>query len=222
VVLLVLAPDPTVARWARTPIALGHPGFCLEPLVIELADVPRIVDAPRALKLPELAVLSTLAHPELEVAAAAIRAISDLPEDRAKLYLDVILAALSASVRKQLEDRMKGYVYQSEFARKYYFQGHDEGLEKGREQGLEKGREQGLEKGREQGLEKGREEGRESGLRAAVRELLQVKVGEVTPEDESAIAGLHDDHALVELIGALGRAMSAADARMVLAACTRR
>jgi flagellar biosynthesis/type III secretory pathway protein FliH len=155
-------------------------------------------------------VLSTLAHPELEVATAAISAISDLPEDRAKLYLDVILAALSASVRKQLEDRMRGYVYQSEFARKYYFQGHDEGLEKGREQGLEKGREEGLEKGRE------------SGLRTAVRELLQVKAGEVTPEDESAIAALHDDHALVELVGALGRATNAAEARMALAACTGR
>jgi hypothetical protein len=36
VVLLVFAPDPVVARWARTPIALGHPGFDLAPLVIEL------------------------------------------------------------------------------------------------------------------------------------------------------------------------------------------
>jgi hypothetical protein len=202
VVLLVLAPDPGVARWARRPIALGHPGFCLEPLVIEFADMPRIVDAARARKLPELAVLSTLAHPELDVASAAITAISDLPEDRARLYLDVILAALSASVRKQLENRMRGYEYQSEFARKYYFQGHDEGREKGREEG--------------------REEGRESGLRTAVRELLQVKVGPVTAEDEAAIAALHDDHTLVELVGALGRSTNAAEARMALAACTRR
>jgi predicted transposase YdaD len=114
--------------------------------------------------------------------------------------LDVILAALSASVRNELENRMRGYEYQSEFARKYYFQGHGEGLEKGREEG--------------------REEGRESGLRTAVRELLQVKVGQVTPEDEAAIAALHDDHALVELIGALGRATNATEARMALAAST--
>jgi hypothetical protein len=88
---------------------------------------------------------------------------------------------------------MRGNEYQSEFARKYYFQGHGEG----------------------------RVEGRESGLRTAVRELLQVKVGEVTPADEAAIDAVHDDHALIVLVGALGRATNAAEARMALAACTR-
>jgi hypothetical protein len=49
-----------------------------------------------------------------------------------------------------------------------------------------------------------------------------VKGGPVTPEDEAAIAALHDDDALVELVGALGRATTAAEARMALAACARR
>jgi hypothetical protein len=129
VFLLVVAPDPAVARWARAPIALGHPGFCLVPLVIEQGDLPRITDAAEAQRLPELAVLSTMAHPELEVATAAISAIPGLPEDQARLYLDVILAALSPSLRKILEIPMRGYVYQSEFARKYYGQGHEAGLQ---------------------------------------------------------------------------------------------
>jgi hypothetical protein len=40
VVLVVIAPDPDVAAWARQPIELGHPGFRLEPVVISFEDVP--------------------------------------------------------------------------------------------------------------------------------------------------------------------------------------
>jgi hypothetical protein len=39
-VLLVIAPDPAVAAWARRPIELGHPGFLLTPVVIGFDDVP--------------------------------------------------------------------------------------------------------------------------------------------------------------------------------------
>jgi hypothetical protein len=125
VYLLVLAPDPAVARWARAPIALGHPGFRLEPLVIEYAELPRVTDPDEALRLPELAVLSAMAHPDLAVATTAVSAIHDLSEDRAKLYYDLILEALSPSLREEL--RMQGYVYQSEFARKYLAEGREEG-----------------------------------------------------------------------------------------------
>jgi len=128
VFLLVLTPDAKVASWARTSIEIGHPRFCLVPLVIEFRDLPRVTDPEAARRLPELAVLSAMAHPELEVATAALPAISGLPEDRGRLYLDVILAALPPSIRKLLETQMQGYVYQSEFARKYYSQGLEEGL----------------------------------------------------------------------------------------------
>src|SRR4051794_22270878 len=43
-VLLVVAPEPGVARWARRPIELGHPDFRLTPLVIDFATVPRVRD----------------------------------------------------------------------------------------------------------------------------------------------------------------------------------
>jgi hypothetical protein len=58
VVLLVVAPDPDVAAWARRPIELGHPAFRLTPVVIGFDDVPRIRDRAEASRLPELAVLS--------------------------------------------------------------------------------------------------------------------------------------------------------------------
>jgi hypothetical protein len=127
--LLVITRDPATARWARRPIELGHPGFQLTPLVVDYADVPRITDLETASQLPQLAVLSVLAHPALEAAEMAIKAISQLPEDLLRLYTDVILKALPAELRRILEARMiKGYQYQSDFARKYYGQGREEGL----------------------------------------------------------------------------------------------
>ena len=127
VTLLVLAPRRAVARWARRPIPLGHPGLALRPIVIGFDQIPRVTDAARARAAPQLAVLSALAHPDLDVAAAALTALDGLPESDQKLYWDVILNGLPALVRQALEARMiKGYEYQSDFARKYYRQGRDE------------------------------------------------------------------------------------------------
>ena len=204
VFLLVLTPDAKVASWARTPIEIGHPGFCLVPLILEFSDLPRVTDPEAARSLPELAVLSAMAHPELEVVTAALPAISELPEDRGRLYLDVIMAALPPSVRKLLETQMQGYVYQSEFARKYYSQG----LEEGRDQGREEGREQGLEQGREQGL------------RSAVLALMRAKLDTITTDDEAAVAAVHDERVWTELIGTLGRVTSALEVRAALAAAS--
>ncbi len=130
--LLVLAPERAVAQWASQPIELGHPGFALHPIVIDYAHVPRICDAATACTAPELAVLSAMAHPELETAEAVRPALAGLPEDQQKLYWDVIWSGLPELVRLMLEARMiKGYEYQSDFARKYVAQGREEGREEG-------------------------------------------------------------------------------------------
>jgi hypothetical protein len=96
--------------------------------VIGFDDVPWVRDRTKALRLPELAVLSVMAHPELEIAEVAIDAVAQLPADQARLYLDVIMMALPAAIRQILEARMQRYEYQSDFARKYYGQGREEGL----------------------------------------------------------------------------------------------
>jgi flagellar biosynthesis/type III secretory pathway protein FliH len=215
-VLLVIAPDPAVAAWARRPIELGHPGFYLTPVVIGFDDVPWVRDAVAASRLPELAVLSVLAHPELEIAEAAIDAIAQLPADQARLYFDVIMMALPAAIRRILEARMQHYEYRSDFARKYYGQGVAEGLEKGLEQGLEKGLEQGLEKGLEQGLEKGLEQGLENGLRTAVIALAHAKLEALSEDDLTAIEAVSDPRVLTELVTSLGRASSVLEARATL------
>lgn len=187
-VLLVVAPKPSVAAWARRPIELGHPGFWLTPLVIGFADVPHVRDRTAASRLPQLAVLSVMAHPELEIAEIAIEAISQLPEDRVRLYLDVILRALPAKLRRILEARMQRYEYQSDFARKYYGQGISEGLEKGRQ----------------------------DGLRAAVIALARTKLEELSAADIAAIEAVSDQLVLTELITSLGQARSVRKARAAL------
>jgi flagellar biosynthesis/type III secretory pathway protein FliH len=161
-------------------------------VVIELKNVPRVVDPAEVQGIPELGVLSAMANPDLEVATTAVSAISVLPEDRGKLYLDVILAVLPPSVRKALE--MQGYMYQSEFARKYYSQG------------------------REEGHSRGLEEGHARGLRSAVLALVRAKLGVVTSDDEAAVEALRDEQALTHLIGVLARATSALEIRTALTA----
>lgn len=192
--LLVLTEEAAIARWARRPIDLGHPGYCFAPIVIEFEDLPRSIDPARAHKLPELAVLSVLAHPALETAEIALSAISPLPEDRKKLYFDVIMTRLPAAIRQMLESGMlQGYKYQSEYALRYYNKGRDEGLHEGREEGLH--------------------EGREEGLRAALLVLARMRLAQVTSEDEAAIRSLHDVEVLTELVSVLGQAGDPADVR---------
>src|SRR5665213_2168767 len=74
-VLVVVTPSARVARWARTPIPLGHPGTTLTPLVIGPDDVPVVDDATLALADPELGVLSAIVHGHSTAAIAIARAV---------------------------------------------------------------------------------------------------------------------------------------------------
>jgi hypothetical protein len=134
--LLVVAPDPDVATWCAEPIETGIPGFVLRPPVLGRAAVPVVTDTAEAARRPELAVLSALAHGASElgaaIAAAVLPAIQGLPEERARFYGDLVLNSLNEAARRALEARMKGYEYQSEFAKKYVAQGRTEGRTEGR------------------------------------------------------------------------------------------
>jgi len=162
------------------------------PDVIGFDDVPRVRDRVAASRLPELAVLSAMAHPELEIAEIAIEAISGLPEDQARLYFDVIVDALPAAIRQLLEARVQHYEYQSDFARKYF----DQGLEQGRQDGLE--------------------QGHRNGLRGAVVALARIKLDLLSDDDLAAIDAVADPRVLTQLVTALGEARSAPEARAAL------
>lgn len=131
-VLLVLCVDTATANWCANPIDLG-PGTTMAPTVLGPAQVPLITDNGDAERAPELSVLSAVAHgagPNREkVLNALLSAMSTVQPDLADLYYDLVLAALPRAAQHYLEELMAAgtYEYQSDFARRYYNQGVQEG-----------------------------------------------------------------------------------------------
>jgi hypothetical protein len=129
--LLVVAPKDDVAAWCGAPIETGVPGFVLTPPVLGRQAVPVITDRAEAARRPELAVLSAMAHGESEqgaaIAAAVLPVVRGLDDERARFYGDLVLNSLNEAAKRALEAMMKGYQYQSDFAKKYVAQGRAEG-----------------------------------------------------------------------------------------------
>jgi hypothetical protein len=154
--LVVVTPSRRVERWAGSPIAIGHPGFVLVPLVLGPSNVP-VLNREQAQAIPELAVLSAVVHGHgkhaVEGALRAIEAALAIEPEKRKLYVDVVIAALKPGAQKQVEEMMmQKYEYQSEYARRYVQQGREEGKAEGREEGKAEGREQGKAEGRAEGV----------------------------------------------------------------------
>ncbi len=128
--LLVIAPDPAVATWCAEPIPLGPPGFILTPPVLRREAVPVVTDPVAAARRMELGMLSVMAHGQTEqggtIAAALLPVIAGLDEERSRFYLDLLLESVNEATRRTLEAMMKGYEYQSDFAKKYVAQGRTE------------------------------------------------------------------------------------------------
>jgi hypothetical protein len=177
--LLIVAPDPAVAGWCAEPIEIGVPGFVLRPPVLRRTAVPVVTDPGEAARRPELGVLSALAHGDADqgetIATAVLPAIRGLDDDKARLYYDLVYNSLNEAARRSLEAKMKGYEYQSDFAKKYVAQGLTQGRTEGLTEGLTKGLTEGLTKGLTQGRVEGRVEGRTEGrVEEAARAILTV------------------------------------------------
>lgn len=135
VALLVVAPDPAVAKWCAEPIETGIPGFVLRPPVLRNTAVPVVTEPEEAARRLELGLLSAMAHGHTEqgatIATAVFSAIENLDEDQAKFYYDLVYNSLNEAARLTLEKTMKGYQYQSDFAKRYVAEGRAEGLAEG-------------------------------------------------------------------------------------------
>lgn len=87
----------------------------------------------------ELAVLSVMAHGKgeqgLAIGQAVLAGAAGLDEERQIFYVDVACQSVNDAARAALEAIMKGYEYQSDFARKYFGRGREEGREEGRKEG---------------------------------------------------------------------------------------
>ncbi|MFW5417141.1 hypothetical protein J0910_11075 [Nocardiopsis sp. CNT-189] len=140
--LLVICWTERTARWARSPIDIGHPEWVLRPIVLGPAEIPVVTSAEEARADPELAALSALAHGSdqenqektLRAFAEALRSVSD---DRFAVYHDYVLAEFSAAARTHWEALMaeSGSALKTEFARRH----HGRGRAEGRAEGLTEG-----------------------------------------------------------------------------------
>jgi len=187
--LLVVAPSRALARWCARPIRMGHPGLVLRPLVVHPGLVPRIVDPSQAKELPELAVLSTIAHagePDAaEIAWAAIEGSRGLEEERGKMYQDLVMTAVSAAARRALESWMReGYMFQCDFVQKW--------------------------------IAIGKKEGSRESLSRAVLRLVEARLGETPDWLETALAKVTTSKRLEALLVAIGAAHGAQGVRSTL------
>ena len=62
-------------------------------------------------------------------------AVAGLGDDRARFYGDLVLTCLNEAACRALEAMMKGYEYQSDFAKKYVALGRDQGRAEGEAKG---------------------------------------------------------------------------------------
>ncbi len=194
--VLVVTPDASVARWASQPIETGQPGCPFVPVVLGPGAVPLVTQPAEAERAPELAVLSVLAHGKeergVEVALAAIGIIERLDTERARLYNDLVYAALNEAARRALESLMKSGSYELQYP---------EAAEMLRELA------QKIQKLRGEG----RVEGRAEGKIEALLQILAVRGLAVSDADRARILACADPTQLDRWIERAVRASSVAD-----------
>ncbi len=134
VIVLVVAPDARVARWARKPHPVGPRGS-FAPVVLGPEEVPRVADLDESERSAELAVLSLLAHRRQADRAAfraATAALVAVGPDRASLYFDLLHATFGEALTRAVEDLMVNGEPLSEWAKAHYRQGKAEGEASGK------------------------------------------------------------------------------------------
>ncbi|MFI6578251.1 hypothetical protein ACIBFB_20885 [Nocardiopsis sp. NPDC050513] len=107
--LLVICPRQSVADWYAEPIALGHPGFVLHPLVVGPSDIPIVTDPATVAESPTLGVLSAAAHGagRSDVLDALHTGLSGIAPEQATKYIGYSLHLLSdTNGQKALEKLM--------------------------------------------------------------------------------------------------------------------
>jgi hypothetical protein len=128
VVVVVIAVDDGTARWASEPIPLGGQSVYV-PLVIGPQGVPVVTDLELAVRDPELAVLSVMAHGRddesvaVAVARAATKGIEGFDRERWMLYSALIESSLSDAARKAFEMLPGGQQFRSESQRRSFNEG---------------------------------------------------------------------------------------------------
>ncbi len=135
--LLVVVPNQRTARWAAEPIDTG-PGGLFTPFVIGPQGIPVVTEPSLAMRYPELAVMSVMAHGKgdakiaLTVAQFAAAAALHLDPDKQALYLDIIENALGEAARKAFQMLPQHYQFKGPSYREGRADGEADGEAKGK------------------------------------------------------------------------------------------
>ncbi len=131
--VMVVAADEETARWASEPIDTGPCGV-FRPYVVGPRGIPVVTERALAMRFPELAVMSAMAHGEgepetaLKVAQVAAAAALGLASDKQALYLDLIENALGEAARKAFQMLPQNY----QFKGPSYLKGRSDGKVEGK------------------------------------------------------------------------------------------
>jgi hypothetical protein len=183
-VLLVICGNRATGRWSRRPIATGHPGFDLVPLVIDADTTP----SPGSMRIPgpapELAILGALTGAidlgsdsgRRQVLAAI--AAAHLDKERLETYTHLVRAVAPGAARKALETLMTT-VFKDDFIERYKSQamaeGWAEGKAAGQASGWAEGRAEGVAQGKAEGVAQGKAEGVAQGKASMVLRILAAR-----------------------------------------------
>ena len=139
-----------------------------QTIVLGPEQIAKVTDVEEACKLPELAVLSALAHGQsadtetaVKIGKAALHACAKLEPDKARLFADAVYASLSDAARQEVKRMdVKKWVPMSDWAREHWAQGRVEG----------------------------KAEGKAEGSAEVIRRQLAVRFGPVAPEIEARVS----------------------------------
>jgi hypothetical protein len=141
--LVVIALRSDTARASARPIATGHPGFVLRPIVIGPDNTPA-AEGPHAAELAVLAVLTgalDLGDPAAQL--LTLQHIARADAERRQTYTRLIRLTAAEAVRQALEELMTTVFPRDDFIDGLLDQGRAEGLDQGRAEGLDQGRAEG-------------------------------------------------------------------------------
>jgi hypothetical protein len=215
-IVLVVAPDAAVAKWAAQPIDLGLGLGSLQPLVLGPASVPEVTDPAVAAREKELAVLSAVAHGNgdngLAVVRAALVALGRLDGEHAGVYFHIIWNGLREPMQRALEAlvmerQTEGTTSFPPFVQRIFERGIREGFRDGEMKGLREGKLDGLREGKLDGLREGKLDGRRDAL---LRLVARAGIA-LTEDDRARIQGCTDGATLDRWVENVLGAKTAAD-----------
>jgi hypothetical protein len=207
-IVLVVALDPNVARWASEPIDLGLGLGTLQPLVLGPRVVPEVTDAKVAAGNTELSVLSGLVHGNgpngLAVVTTTFATLCRLDPEHAVVYFQMVYDVLQKPIRQALEamvmERMTG--------EKATFPPFAQALI---DRGLREGVRKGVRKGKREGKREGKLEGKLEGKREDLLQFLKCAGIATTKKELARIEACTDVAILDTWISRVFGARSAAD-----------